>query len=113
MVQTETIIDNQTGTEFTAFIGKNAQENWDLIDAASQNDIWFHLKDHPSPHIILKVDQGKPSRNVLKACCVFCKQYSKMKSMHKITIIYTEIKNITKGDAVGSVTTAKTKEIVI
>lgn len=109
----EKIIDNQTNFEFEAKIGKNAQENWDLIDGAVQNDIWFHLKDHPSSHVILTIGSEKPSRNVIKACCVLCKQHSKMKSLKNITVIYTEIKNVLKGDAVGSVTTSKTKEIKI
>lgn len=109
----EKIIDNQTNFEYEAKIGKNAQENWDLIDGASPNDIWFHLKDHPSSHVILSVGSEKPSRNVIKACCVFCKQHSKMNSLKNITIIYTEIKNVSKSNTVGSVTTTKIKEIKI
>jgi predicted ribosome quality control (RQC) complex YloA/Tae2 family protein len=40
--------------EFTICIGKSAKENWKLIDDSMPNDIWFHLDDVPSSHVILK-----------------------------------------------------------
>jgi predicted ribosome quality control (RQC) complex YloA/Tae2 family protein len=41
-------------TEYTIYIGQNKTENWELIDAADSTDIWFHISNHPSCHIILK-----------------------------------------------------------
>ena len=33
-------------------IGKDAQNNFYLIDAADKNDVWFHLNDESSCHVI-------------------------------------------------------------
>ena len=43
------IINEQFGK---ILIGKNAKENWDIIDMAEPDDIWFHLSYYPSCHLI-------------------------------------------------------------
>ena len=51
-MKTETFIyDNN---EYIIQIGKNKNENWELIDNASNTDIWFHIEDQPSCHVVLK-----------------------------------------------------------
>ena len=46
-------------------VGNNAKENWDIISGASQNDIWFHLDDASSPHIVLQTFGNKiPKRYI-------------------------------------------------
>ena len=37
-------------------IGKNAQENFDIIDDAEDHHIWFHVHGHSSSHVIAKLD---------------------------------------------------------
>ncbi|AYV78224.1 MAG: protein of unknown function DUF814 [Edafosvirus sp.] len=111
---TFTIEDQKCEQEITIYIGQSAEENWKLIDDASQNDLWFHVAEHPSPHVIIKVpEKAKVSPKTIKYAAVLCKQYSKLKSMKKLSIMYTDIKHVTKADKVGSVTTSKTKFIVI
>jgi predicted ribosome quality control (RQC) complex YloA/Tae2 family protein len=112
----EYLLDNKTNISYVCLIGKSAQENWNLIDSSNENDLWFHLEDYSSPHIILKTNntnKNKISKNVIKACAIYCKQYSKLKSDSNISIIYTEIKNIKKTNIVGSVITSNIKKIVI
>lgn len=96
-------------------IGKNAQENWDIIDAASSEDIWFHIEDYPSPHVILKIPDDyklkKIPKKILIQCALKCKIHSKYNNVKNINIIYTKIKNIKKGDYVGSVITSNTSII--
>jgi predicted ribosome quality control (RQC) complex YloA/Tae2 family protein len=99
-------------------IGKNAQENWDLISVASQNDIWFHLGSGlSSPHVILIIPENfklkKIPNNVIYKCANLCKQYSKAKEIPNVKVIYTLIKNVKKADKIGSVTTQKTIEITV
>src|SRR5437016_4944551 len=107
------VFDNKLNENLTYIIGENAQDNWDLITASNQNDLWFHLQDHPSPHVVLKMPtvknaEKKISKQSIIHCAVECKNYSKFKDdRNKISIIYTEIKNITKGDKPGSVITKK------
>lgn len=98
---------------FRIHIGETAQENWDLIDDSSQNDIWFHVHGKPSCHVVLSIDDYKkiPHRTVLNYCATLCKEGSKLKTNKNITVIYTLIKNVKKSDKPGSVTTTKTNKI--
>jgi len=98
--------------EYQIHAGESAQENWDLIQNSEQNDIWFHVKNTPSCHVVLITHPKKePHKSVINYCATICKEGSKQKSSKNTVIIYTEIKNIKKGNAVGSVTTKKTQEI--
>ena len=96
--------------EYVIYIGKNKNENWSLIDAAEESDIWFHVKDVPSCHVILKCS-GKLKevpRAVLSHCGVLCKKNSG-KSNEKSEIIYTSVKNVKKGVHEGSVVVTSAK----
>jgi len=105
------IFDNNLNVELDIFLGNNAQENWILIDKSSANDLWFHLDGKPSPHVILKIpNKGKIHKQTILYCGMICKQYSKYEFHKNISIIYTEIKNITKGKEVGSVHTKRTQK---
>lgn len=92
--------------------GESAQENWDLIQASNQNDMWFHVKNNPSCHVVLTVNPKKgPHKTVINFCAALCKEGSKQKENNNVIIIYTEIKNVKKCDKVGSVTTKNVREI--
>jgi predicted ribosome quality control (RQC) complex YloA/Tae2 family protein len=72
----------------------------------------------PSCHVIL-LSNDTPikniHKNVIKYCATLCKEGSKQKNYSKVSIIYTEIQNVSinkKGD-VGSVTTRKTTKIIV
>lgn len=96
-------------------VGESAQENWDLINDSSQNDIWFHVKDCASCHVVLKTNECKkyPHKSVIKYCAILCKEGSKLKLNKNISITYTEIKNVKKLDKIGSVTTKNIRIIKI
>ena len=68
--------------KYQIFIGRNKEENWKIIDDSYDTDIWFHLNDFPSPHIILKNNNlyDIPDE-VIKECSLLCKQYSKYKNI--------------------------------
>jgi predicted ribosome quality control (RQC) complex YloA/Tae2 family protein len=102
---------------YNVVIGRNKNENWDIISKASQNDIWFHVDSHPSPHVVLSnvldLDIKKIPKSIIKECAVLCKEYSKLKNNNKVSIIYTYITNVTKGQEVGSVITKKLEKIIV
>ncbi len=86
-------------------MGQNKQDNWDLIDAAINTDIWFHVENEPSDHIILKnvANLRDIPRQVIKRCAYLCKINSKSKTQQKCNIMYTIIENVTKTHIVGQV----------
>lgn len=106
----------QTFMGFDIHIGKNKQDNWNLIDQSNKHDIWFHVSNGPSSHIILKTN-GSPLRDIPKQvitrCACLCKAHSASKSITKCEIIYTQIENVVKTTRVGEVTTTNTKTIFI
>jgi predicted ribosome quality control (RQC) complex YloA/Tae2 family protein len=108
-------IMNFQNIDYEIFIGRNKQENWDIIDVSRETDIWFHVENAPSSHIFLKTE--KPVNNipkqVIKRCACLCKSYSSSASVKKCEIIYTTISNIQKGEYVGEVIAQNTKKIVI
>ena len=98
-------------------IGTSAQENWDLIDESSEDDLWFHVNNLPSCHVVASLpNPEKYNRNELayiaKQGAVLCKQHSKYASQQKLAIIYSKIKDIKKTDIVGSVTTNQNAKLI-
>jgi len=98
--------------EYVIYIGKNKSENWSLIDAAVESDIWFHVKDVPSCHVILKCSSKLKDvpRAVLTRCCILCKKNSP-KCNPNSEIIYASLKNVKKGQYEGSVLVTNNKNM--
>ena len=94
--------------EYTISIGKNKEENWQLIDASNPHDVWFHVDNQPSCHVIIKnedkVKLKDIPRQVFKRAAYLCKINSAAKTQPKCDVIYTVISQITKTQIVGQVT---------
>jgi predicted ribosome quality control (RQC) complex YloA/Tae2 family protein len=114
-MKTLLVYDSKLEQELEILLGQNAQDNWDIIDKADPYDIWFHVEDHPSCHVILRLPDNKAiyNKQTLTYCASICKEHSKFKDYKKISIIYTQIKNITKGDKPGLVHPKKLSKIII
>ena len=97
---------------YTIYIGKNALDNWKLIDLSAPNDIWIHINNHPSAHVVIVSNNLKIPINVIQYGAYLCKMNSKFNYLQKIKCVYTFIKNVKKGDEVGSVYTTNNKIIV-
>ena len=116
MVLTDTIeIDEDI---FDISIGTSAKENWDILSTALQNDLWFHLGGNlSSPHIILHIPENMKARKIPKQainkCAILCKMHSKYKDINRVSVIYTETKNVSKAGKIGSVFTKKITSIVV
>lgn len=98
--------------EYDISIGSNAKENWDLIDNSYLEDLWFHLDEYPSAHVVIKQKTNFPneiyySNQIIQIASNYCKSNSKYKNLHKVKIVYTQIKNLKKGKEVGSVIISK------
>lgn len=99
-------------------VGKNAQENHDIIDEADPEDLWFHVNGYPSCHVIgklpkdIEIDRAALHKIAVQGAVV-CKELSGLKKQKNVEICYTKIKNVTKGNAVGSVTLTDKKTMVI
>ena len=104
-------------TEYIIYIGQNKNENWDIIDAAEKTDIWFHIEELASCHVILKNTNNLKLRDiprqVIKRCAYLCKINSSLivKKMPKCDVIYAPISEVVKTGIVGQVEVKKYNKV--
>ena len=78
-------------------VGRNEDENDELVTKASNEDYWLHLSGHPSPHCIIYNPSGKRIHNkIVKHAAYLTKKYSKYSNISKIEVDITRIKFIQK-----------------
>jgi predicted ribosome quality control (RQC) complex YloA/Tae2 family protein len=103
--------------EITFHIGKSPSGNFEIIDNADEDDLWFHVDNESSCHVVASIPENmdrKDIRYIMKQGAVLCKQNSKFKkSKTKTNIIYTKIKNVEKTDIPGKVEVSDGKNIRI
>ena len=51
-MKTENVYFSNINMNIEFHIGKSAQDNVDIIDIAHPNDIWFHVKNDSSCHVV-------------------------------------------------------------
>jgi predicted ribosome quality control (RQC) complex YloA/Tae2 family protein len=77
------------------YVGMNAIENVQIIKKARQKDMWFHLEDYPSCHVIIENTKRHPITNeMIIHCAILCKQHSKYKDQRGVGINYCPVKNL-------------------
>ncbi len=78
----------------TIYVGKNNQQNAYLTHkVAYYNDYWFHVKDMPGSHVILRGEMTEA--NIRFAANLACYN-SKAFNSSSVAVDYTQIKNIKK-----------------
>jgi predicted ribosome quality control (RQC) complex YloA/Tae2 family protein len=104
----KTVVIQSSPKEITFLVGTCAQDNFDAIDISDPDDIWFHVRDGSSCHVIAKMPAGekmdkKIIHKIIKQGALLCKQESRYKSSKNLAIIYTKVQNVHKTNIVGSV----------
>jgi predicted ribosome quality control (RQC) complex YloA/Tae2 family protein len=91
---------------YVFLIGENKHENFAIIDDSVETDIWFHLENEPSCHVVLKNTNNyklhEIPRQVIRRGVYLCKIHSKGKTK-KTSIMYTPMKNVEKTNVIGQV----------
>jgi predicted ribosome quality control (RQC) complex YloA/Tae2 family protein len=107
--------DDNIDCIYEIHIGENKKENWEIIDAADENDMWFHIDNLPSCHVILKCsEEKKPCKKVLKRCAYLCKIHTNSaKSLRKCNVIYTSVSHVQKTNTMGEVHATNCKTIQV
>ena len=79
-VKKEKKVDANTETFFVEgykiMLGKNERGNIALLKSAKMRDIWMHLKDMPSTHVIIRNEKKSPPFAVLEFAAKLCVQFS-------------------------------------
>ncbi|MDD4111557.1 MAG: NFACT RNA binding domain-containing protein [Herbinix sp.] len=91
---------------FHIYVGKNNYQNEELtFKLADGNDWWFHAKNLPGSHVIVKSGGNELPDRTYEEAARLAAHYSGAKDSEKVEIDYTERKNVKKpnGKAPGFV----------
>jgi predicted ribosome quality control (RQC) complex YloA/Tae2 family protein len=98
-------------------VGRSNKENEFLsLKLANPWDIWFHAKNIPGSHVILRLNKGeKPLDEDILLSAAIAAFFSKGKHSGKVTVDYTEAKNLKKprGTPTGFVIYENEKTIIV
>lgn len=90
-------------------LGKSEKGNIQLLQNSKARDIWLHLKDRPSAHVIITTDKQQLSEKILRAAAKLCVDFSvfekgrylvdytprrDVKVQNKANVLYTDAKTI-------------------
>lgn len=77
------------------YVGKNSKQNdYITLKVARKEDLWFHVKDSPGSHVILKTDEIFDED--IKIAAYLAALNSSLASENKVDVDYTEKKNVNK-----------------
>lgn len=57
-------------------LGKSEKGNIQLLQNSRAKDIWIHLKDRPSAHVIIATDKQQLNENILRSAAKLCVDFS-------------------------------------
>lgn len=79
----------------TIFVGKNNKQNEYLTNKFSRrDDIWFHTKDIPGSHVVIR--NSLPSESTIHEAAILAAFYSKAKNSSRVPVDYTMIRHVKK-----------------
>lgn len=82
---------------YDMYVGKNNFQNDELtFKFATGNDWWFHAKQMPGSHVIVKCGNEEPPIRTFEEAASLAAYFSKGKNSDKLEIDYTQKKNVKK-----------------
>ncbi|KAG8341381.1 putative protein of unknown function (DUF814) [Trypanosoma vivax] len=94
----------------TCYMGRDKFENEELIAHGWPEDIWFHVDQHSSAHVYVRMPKGKGMDDLTPAVIEECSQLTKANSiegckLNNVRVVYTPWSNLrkTNGMEVGQV----------
>ena len=91
---------------FQLLVGRSPRQNDELVRRYSaRDDLWFHVKDSPGAHVLLKTAGASPEQAVVEAAAVLAAHYSSRAKENKVLVSFTSAQRVKKpaGAAAGLV----------
>lgn len=86
-----------TSDGFPVLVGRNNRQNDKLtLKLASNNDIWFHVKNIPGSHTVLMTEGRTPSPAAMEEAAVLAARHSKAKNSGQVPVDYTQVRHVSK-----------------
>jgi len=76
---------------YKVLVGRNSNENQKLLAIAKANDLWMHIRDVPSSHVIIRTDKQNLPASVIQAAAKLCVDFS-VKNPGDYEVDYTKRK---------------------
>ncbi len=104
--------------EWRVFVGQNDAKNDQLtFRFAKKDDLWFHARDVPGSHVVLKKDgrRDNPSKRSLEEAASIAAHFSKSRTSALVPVIMTEKKYVRKrkGAAPGKVVVERETVLIV
>ncbi len=117
-IPTPNILRTKLGKQFELCAGTSAAANeYVTFQLAQPEDLWFHVRDLPGSHVILRRLQrdSKVTEDMILQAAKVAAAQSKAKPGTKVTVSYTEKKNVKKipGAPMGMVSLTKEKSLYV
>jgi predicted ribosome quality control (RQC) complex YloA/Tae2 family protein len=77
--------------DYKVLVGRNSNENQKLLEIAKANDLWMHIRNVPSSHVIIRTDKQNLPDSVLRAAAKLCVDFS-VKNPGDYEVDYTKRK---------------------
>lgn len=106
----------RTQDESLILVGRNNRENAELtLKVAKNNDLWFHVKNGPGSHVILRVEGEKPSEQSIIEAAHLAAYYSRQKNSENVEVDFTQRRNVKRhpSNQLGLVTYTDFKTLYI
>lgn len=92
--------------QYTIYMGRDKHENEHLIANGWPEDLWFHVDNHSSAHVYLRLPKGQTWDDVPEAIVAECSQLTKANSIEgsklsHVRIVYTPWANLRKGEGMA------------
>ncbi|MBT2257276.1 Rqc2 family fibronectin-binding protein [Priestia megaterium] len=79
----------------TILVGKNNKQNEYLTNRlAARDDVWFHTKDIPGSHVVIRSQE--PSEETILEAAHLAAYFSKAKNSSSVPVDYTKIRHVKK-----------------
>lgn len=77
--------------DYKVLVGRNSSENQKLLAIARANDVWMHVRDIPSSHVIIRTDKQNLPDSVIQSAAKLCVDFS-VKNPGDYEVDYTKRK---------------------
>lgn len=81
------------------FVGRNNRQNDLLLRRAAATDLWFHVKDMPGAHVILKGPQ--PGEEAMETAALLAAGHSRGAHSANVPVDYTAVRNVRRIPGAG------------
>ncbi|MBS2040116.1 NFACT family protein [bacterium] len=83
--------------QFTLLVGRSPRQNDELIRKHSaRDDLWFHVKDAPGAHVLLKTAGRSPDEQVVEAAARLAAHYSSRAQDSRVLVSFTSAQRVKK-----------------